>query len=223
MLSSEKFINSFMNMKKKIIKSIYFIFLKEYRRNFREIGSIMPDSNACLNRLLKFVPFDSVKVILEYGSASGAVTREIIKRKRRETDLICFEKNNTFFNLLIRDIHGGNVFLINDDVLNSPQILSAEVGMSNKGVDCIISTLPCSSLNFDEFLQKAVIPFLKKDGLFIQYMHILSLLKGFRLNHIIRKYFYQINSGFVLLNIPPAFIYSCRIVNRRDETADNTT
>ena len=117
------------------------------------------------------------------------MTCPALKRKRRKTTLICFEKNNNFFNLLMRNIHGQNVFLINNDVSNSAKILSPEVGVSNEGVDCIISTLPCSSLNFDELLQKAVIPLLKEDGLFIQYMHILSFLKGFRLNPLLRKYF----------------------------------
>lgn len=202
-----------MNMRKRVTESVYFTFLKEYCRNFREIGSIMPDSNVCFSTLLKFVPFDSAKVILEYGAASGTVTREIIKRKRQKTALICFEKNNNFFNLLTRNVHGQNVFLINDDVFNSAKILSTEVGVSNEGVDCIISTLPCSFLNFDELLQKAVIPLLKKDGFFIQYTYISSFLKGFRLNSILRKYFSQINSDFVLFNIPPTLIYTCRIVN----------
>lgn len=202
--------------------SVYFSFLKLYYRNPREVGSIVPDSKTCVDALLKFVPFHSAEVILEYGAASGAVTREIIKRKNRETILICFEKNINFHNSLVKSIHGQNVFFINDDVLNCAKHLPAEFGVSHKGVDCIISTLPCSSLNVDELLPKAVLPLVKKDGFFIQYMHILSFLKGFRLNPHLRKYFSQISSDFVFFNIPPALIYTCRILKEMHETADNT-
>ena len=68
---------------------------KEYCGNVREIGSIVPDSRTCVNSLLKYVPFGTAEIIVEYGSASGAVTREIIKRKRPETVFVVFEKTRT--------------------------------------------------------------------------------------------------------------------------------
>ncbi|MHB1687992.1 MAG: hypothetical protein ACYCVH_11530 [Ignavibacteriaceae bacterium] len=34
-------------------------------------------------------------------------------------------------------------------------------------VDCTISTLPWSLLNFEELLEKEVLPLLKEDGIFI--------------------------------------------------------
>lgn len=43
-----------------------------------EIGSIAPDSQACVKVLLKFIPFERAEVIIEFGGASGAVTRETV-------------------------------------------------------------------------------------------------------------------------------------------------
>lgn len=198
-------------MKNKITENIYFSFLNEYVRNFREIGTIGPDSADCVNGLLKSVPFESAELIVEYGAASGSVTREILKRKNPESTLICFEKNNAFCSLLGKTIQGRNVFVVNDCVFNAANILSSRFEIKTGSVDCIISTLPCSSMQFGELLQKSVLPLLKEDGIFIQYMHTVSALKGFRLRPVLRKYFSRIDSDFVFFNIPPALVYTCRM------------
>lgn len=197
-------------MKSKITENVFFKFLNEYVRNFREIGSIGPDSTVCVNSMLKSIPFESAELILEYGAGSGAVTMEILKRKKPRSTLICFEKNNTFYHLLRKTVTGRNVFVVHDDVFNSANILLSRFGIPRGSLDCIISTLPGSSLKFDELLQKAVLPLLKKEGIFIQYMYTVSTLKGFRLQPVLRKYFSQIDSDFVFFNLPPTLIYTCR-------------
>lgn len=196
--------------KRKITENVFFNFLNEYVRNTREIGSIGPDSSVCVDILLKSIPFDSAELILEYGAGSGAVTMEILKRKNPRSTLICFERNNTFYRRLRKTVTGRNVFIVHDDVFNSANILLTQFGIPSGSLDCIISTLPCSSLKFDELLQKAVLPLLKEDGIFIQYMYTVSTLKGFRLQPVLQKYFSQIDSDFVFFNLPPALIYTCR-------------
>lgn len=185
-------------------------FLNEYIRNFREIGSIRPDSAVCVRLLLKSVPFESAALILEFGAGSGAVTMEILKRKKPRCILICFEKNNAFYRMLRRTIKGPNVAIIHDDVFNSTNVLRSRFGIASGSVDCIISTLPCSLIKFDELLRKEILPLLKEDGLFIQYMHTVATLKGFRVQPILQKYFSRIDSDFVFFNLPPALIYTCR-------------
>ena len=129
-------------MKNKRKEKNVFNFLNQYFRHFREVGSITPDSPTCINSLVKLIPFDSAELILEYGSGSGAVTKEILKRKEPKSILICFEKNNTFYNRLQKNVSGTNFFVVNDDVFNSRDILFHRFGLQNESVDCIISTLP---------------------------------------------------------------------------------
>jgi phospholipid N-methyltransferase len=199
-----------MKMKNKRKEKNVFNFLNQYFRHFREVGSITPDSSTCINSLVKLIPFDSAELILEYGSGSGAVTKEILKRKEPKSTLICFEKNNTFYNRLQKNVSGTNFFVVNDDVFNSRDILSHRFGLQNGSVDCIISTLPWSSLKFEKLLRNEVLPLLKEGGLFIQYMHTISIVKGIMLRPILKRYFSQIDLEFVFFNIPPALIYTCR-------------
>ncbi len=195
--------------------SVYFSFLSQYVRNAREIGAIVPDSVACVNRLLKSVPIESAKLIVEFGAASGTVTREILRRKNLSSSLICFEKNALFYDNLRKALSGRDVFIVSDDVYDAARVLSSRFGIPKRSVDCIISTLPCSSMRFVELLNEAVIPLLNEEGVFIQYMHTVSVLKGFRLRPILGRYFSRIDSNVVLRNFPPVLIYACRKMVKR--------
>ncbi|MGO8705870.1 MAG: class I SAM-dependent methyltransferase [Candidatus Brocadiia bacterium] len=184
-------------------------FFREYCRNVKEIGSIVPDSRSCVNSLLRMAPFATAKVIVEFGAASGAVTREIIRRKRPGTIFISFEKNPRLHGPLEASTKGENVFLVNEDVFNCPKVLADVFGILEKGVDCIVSTLPCSCMDFDGLLRHSVLPVLKDNGHFIQYTHTLTLLKGFNLKRFLGKHFATLHSDLVLFNIPPALVYTC--------------
>ncbi len=200
-----------MKLKNKNSDKRVFNFLNQSIRHFKEIGSIAPDSTTCINSLVNSIPFDSANLILEFGAGSGAVTDEILKRKEKESTLISFEKNHKFYNMLRENMKGQNVYIVHDDVFNSRDILSLRFGLQIGSVDCIISTLPWSSLKFEELLRKEVLPLLKEGGIFIQYMHTLSVFKGTMLGPILKKYFAQINIEFVFFNFPPALVYACRV------------
>jgi phospholipid N-methyltransferase len=190
--------------------NVYFTFLKEYFRNVKEIGSVVPDSQVCFNALLKHVPFDTAKIILEFGAGSGTVTREILKRKKKDTVFISFEKNPTFYERLMDNVQGPNFKALQRDVFQSTRVLMQETQVGKGDVDCIVSTLPCSSLEFDALIRDAVLPLLSGNGCFVQYVHSISVFKGFRLKPLLSRYFPSIKADFVLRNIPPVLIYTCR-------------
>jgi phospholipid N-methyltransferase len=65
-------------------------------------------------------------------------------------------------------------------------------------------------MKFGALIEKSVRPLLKDDGIFIQYMYCTALLKGERLRPILERYFRRVDAGFVFLNLPPTFVYTCR-------------
>ncbi len=198
-----------MEMKNKRTENKSLKFLNQSVRHFKEIGSVAPDSSACINSLVNPIPFNSAKLILEYGAGSGAVTGEILKRKEPGSTFISFEKNKIFYNHLRNNFKGKKVFIVNEDAFNSRNIL-LRYGVQGGSVDCIISTLPWSSLKFEELLMNEILPLLKEGGIFIQYMYTLSVLKGILLRPILKRHFSQIDLDFVFFNIPPALVYTCR-------------
>jgi phospholipid N-methyltransferase len=188
----------------------YFRFLLECLKNYHATGTIAPDSLICVNGLLKSVPFKSAFLILEYGASSGAVTRELLLRKSPGSRLISFEKNRRFYEILDEEVGGRDVVVLNEDVFDAVDILSRRFAIKNRSVDCIVSTLPWSSMKFGDLLQRSVLPLLKADGIFIQYMHSTAILKGSRLRPMLERYFSSVASGFVFFNLPPTFVYTCR-------------
>src|SRR5512144_1876978 len=102
-------------MNERLLQNNYFLFLLQCLSNYRDIGTIAPDSSICVNGLLKSVPFKSASLILEYGAASGAVTREILLRKNPGSQLISFEKNRLFFEILGETVRDRDVFVLNED------------------------------------------------------------------------------------------------------------
>lgn len=155
------------------------------------------------------VPFESAKIIVEFGAASGAVTKEIIRRKNSDTLFFAFEKNSVFFDLLSNTVKGENATLVNASVFESAGILSEQFAIDPGSVDCIVSTLPCSNIDIDTLLRRSVFPLLDVGGLFIQYMHVISLFKGYQLKSILASYFESVNSKLVMRNVPPVIIYNC--------------
>jgi phospholipid N-methyltransferase len=204
-------------MKNKKPKNNVFKFLNQSIRHFKEIGAIAPDSPPCIDTLVNTIPFASAELIVEYGAGSGAVTCEILRRKEPESTFICFEKNNSFYNFLRKNVAGPNFFIIHDDVFNSRNILFLKFGLHLGSVDCIISTLPWSLLKFDDLLKNVVIPLLKDDGIFIQYMYTSSVLKGDVLRPILDRYFSKIDFEFVFFNIPPVLVYACRVRKKNND------
>jgi phospholipid N-methyltransferase len=190
------------NEKPSRTKKKAFNFLNQSVRHFKEIGSITPDFTSCINNLVNPIPFDSAELILEYGAGSGAVTGEILKRKEPGSTLISFEKNKIFCNQFRNNLKGENIFIVNDDVFNSRNILLLRFGVQGGSVDCIIFTLPWSSFKFEELLMNEVLPLLKEGRIFIQYTHTVSVIKGILLRPILKTHFMQIDLEFVFLTFP---------------------
>ncbi len=187
----------------------YLTLTLEYFQHFREIGSLVPDSRSCCRIMLKGVPFATARVIYEYGAGSGRLTREILRRKRADAVLVAFEKNRNLYRKLEKNCRDGNFFLVNTDLLaGEPPVLPEEAAGP---ADCIVSTLPCSSLDFDRLVREAVLPRLAPGtGVFVQYTHTISALKGFRARPVLDRYFREVRSSLSLVNLPPAVIYTCR-------------
>lgn len=189
--------------------------LKESFKHLRQTGTVMADSSVTVNAFCDPIPFDSAKVIVEFGPGTGAITRELIRRKQSETRLICFEKNPTLYQPLVETLEEENVFILNADVFNSPAILSERFNLQLGKVDCIISSLPCAFMPCEELIQHIVYPLLKGNdrdsapGLFMTYQYLQSRLIGHNFMPILDKYFQSVTAKRVWWNLPPALVFTC--------------
>jgi phospholipid N-methyltransferase len=144
------------------------------------------------------------KVIVEWGAGEGHVTREILKKMGPHQSLIAFEVLEIFAKKLAA-IRDHRLVVIRDDFMNTERALKR---FGYIGADCILSSIPITALTKDE--RRSSFEFaracLKKDGSFVQYAYIWWWHKP-----AIERVFPRVRTRFVLANLPPAFVYHCRV------------
>ncbi len=182
-------------------------FLKEFVINPMETGTLMP-SGPKLCRLLSWTAgVRGADTILQFGTGTGVVTKEILRHKSETARLIGIEINNKFASLTRKRYP--QVDIINESVAQAKEIL-AKRGLD--GCDCIVSTLPWSA--FPETLQDelldATVEVLRPGGSFVTYVYLSSLpfRAAKRLKAKLNKRFDSVGkTSIVWSNFPPALVY----------------
>lgn len=180
------------------------LFLKNFIQQPRVIGSIVPSSKYLCNSMLKTIDFSNSNCIVEYGSGTGIFTKEIIRRKKKDTLFLAFEVNHELYRSL-KELHSveNNVLIINDSAENISNHLN-RYGIQM--VDYVVSGLPFTII--PEKISRGIFEkteaVLKENGEFITFQYSLYSLST------LRNVFHSIKIGYQLLNLPPAFIYHCK-------------
>lgn len=179
-------------------------FFKEFLKAHKRIGSVWPSSSVLRKKMLKHIDFDNCNIIVEYGAGTGAFTKQLCKRLKKDTTLLVFELHQPFYeNLKVELSEYSNVILINDSAANIEEHL---LKLNIDKVDVFISSLPLS--NFEKSLTQEILEasekVLKTNGMFLQYQYSLSA------KSILKETFNLNNIEFTPINMPPAFIYLCQ-------------
>lgn len=161
--------------------------------------------------MLQPINFNRVKVIVEYGSGTGAFTRQVVERINPEKTLFFgFELNEHMNRIINQNIPGVQIF---QD--SAAEIRSYLKKFGVKHADAVISGLPWAVFSDelqDDILYETVAG-LKKGGVFttFAYLHGLLLPSGIRFRRKLEQYFSEVRtSPVVWSNIPPALVYWCR-------------
>ena len=178
------------------------LFFSAFIKNQKEIGSILPSSSFLVNKMLEGIDFKNFKFFAEYGPGTGCVTNEILKRCNKNAKILCFEKNKILCDNLRKNIKDKRLILINDSASKVREYMKQ---YNTPYLDCVISSLPFYSLGkrVKESIMKSTREVLRDNGNFVFYMYPPHFERDFK------KYFQTNGLKLVLLNIPPAIVYSC--------------
>ena len=180
-----------------------YLFIKEALKNYKTSGTIVPSSRFLATKMLKKINFSSAKLIIELGPGNGAFTKEILKKIKPETTLVCFEINDIFFEELSQINHPQLKV-----IKASAEFLDIELEkLGFKEADYIISSIPLSILPkpLSKIILNQSFKVLKKSGSFIQFQYSLNYYQ--ELKNIFSKQ--NISLAFEIINFPPAFVYYC--------------
>jgi len=180
-------------------------FLLQYITRPRTVGAILPSSKYLAAKMVKNIDFENAACIAEYGPGTGVFTQEILRKRSPGTLVLLFEKNEIFCRLL-EEKYGKNpnLHIINDSAENIGRYLSSH---NLTHVDCIISGLPFASIpqEVSENILAQTKCHLKPGGLFVTFQYTL-----FKKDFLMR-FFPKIEIAREIRNIPPAYVFCCRM------------
>jgi len=175
-------------------------FLYKFLLEPGKIGSITPSSSFLTNAMLANLPWDHMETIVELGAGTGVFTNFIAKHKKESCQVLVVERDFEMRKLLKSahpTFHYGAKAERLDRLLYLHNLPPA---------DCIVSGLPFAA--FSEQLRHEIIAAayrsLKPGGIFVAFQYSLQMRK------MLNSYFNKVTISFVPINIPPAFVYSCR-------------
>lgn len=183
-------------------------FAREFLRNWKETGAIMPSSRALAHRMIEAANVPHARRVLELGPGTGAITQVIHDCLPHSSQFLGLDLNSVFVNQLQQRFPG------HEFVCSAAQAFDFDSWLPDgEGFDSIVSGLPWAA--FPRALQvdilKHVLPRLVPGGCFATFaywgfhklpraQHFRELLEqqtGTRLR----------TTSIVWRNTPPAFVY----------------
>lgn len=176
------------------------MFLKGFVKHPVMVGAIIPSSGTLINHMLSRVPWDDVKLVVEYGPGIGTYCRPILERLRGDATFIAIDTNSDFIDYLRRDIADSRFKPVLGSAADVEDIIAAH-GFDH--ADQILSGLPFSTLpaGVGPAIAAATHRALKPGGTFMVYQY------RKRARDFLVPHFDDIDHGFEWWTVPPCHLF----------------
>ena len=183
------------------------LFLRQFFEKPGEVASVIPSSPNLVNGLLQGYDFNKLKLVIEYGPGTGAITYKVLEKMPASAKFVAAEPNEVFRAHLVEEQLP--IVIIPDYAQNiAPRVLK-DYGAA----DLVVSGLPCSiiPLNVLQDLFLSTNNLLRIGGEFRMfiYTHTLLMPKMHKMLAMLRKNFSKVETSVVWQNVPPATIIRC--------------
>jgi phospholipid N-methyltransferase len=190
------------------------LFFQESLKSMRSTAAVFPSSKYLTRALLSPIDFGRARVVVELGPGTGAVTTEILKRMRPDATLYAIDNNMNFIRHLSRccrdsrmiAVHGGAEHLLRE--LRSRGAYRADAVVSSLGLTSMESAVRTSIVT-------QAWTCLKAGGVLTQYQYVPNgRVRKFNERSFLYSFFGEVRTEYVLRNLPPACVYSCKRAHR---------
>jgi phospholipid N-methyltransferase len=158
-----------------------------------------------MHAMLSKVSWNECESVVELGAGTGVFTGKIAE-KMLSGRLMVFEIDEKLRSMI--NTHGKLDKKLKVSLHSNAEELSAIIeSFGLQKVDCILSSLPFTALpqEMTDNILNGITKCLKPNGKFLAYQY----------SHIMRKEFEKrcgsVKISFVLRNIPPAFVFECKL------------
>ena len=186
-----------LNMKHRNIWKERALFLFNFIKNPVRNASIIPSSKIASSAMMNGIDWEKVNTIVELGPGSGTFTREILARCKPDTQVILFELESSYVDLL-RKKFGNRVQVIHASAHLFEEILK---DMKLPKADLIISGLPFLARHLNQLIFDSIRHQTDKGAIFRFFTYMPPIMKLVYKGINLRKV------AFVWKNIPPMWVY----------------
>lgn len=190
-------------------------FAKEAVADFCTVGAVAPSSRFLTQAMLRPLPLERARVVVEVGPGTGAMTQALLDQMPYDATLLAFEINPRFSRYLRSNVSDARLDVINA----SAETLRKEVHRRGyERVDAAVSSLALGFM--PDWQRRAILTELRsvlgEEGVFTQYQYFHALqvkngqLRRFDLKDLLHAYFRSVRWRVIWRNLPPAFVFACR-------------
>jgi phosphatidylethanolamine/phosphatidyl-N-methylethanolamine N-methyltransferase len=190
-------------------------FVAEALADFATVGAIAPSSRYLTKAMLRPLPLENARLVVELGPGTGVMTRALLNVLPFDAVLLAFEINSRFTRHLKSTISDSRLVVIHAPA----EVLQEELNRRGyRHVDAILSSLAMGLMSDGErhALLTEISGCLKKKGTFTQFQYLHGLqfrdrqLSKFDMAALLQLYFRSVQRRIIWRNLPPAFVFSCR-------------
>lgn len=184
------------------------MFLYHYIRHPKTTGAITQSSKKLSRIITENIDLENANNIIELGPGMGAFTKMILQKKKDSAKFFAVEINPNIANKL-------SLKFPNLDIAigSANHLIDMMKERDMESADVIISGIPWSFLSLKEqsIMLKSVHNSLKDGGYFNTFAYHSPLGSAKVFKKKLYRVFPQVSiSKSILLNIPPAFVYTCK-------------
>ena len=178
--------------------------LNAFMKDWRTTGSVVPSSRFLQEEMMTRLPFDRIRVAVELGPGTGCITQAILNRLAPDAKLLAVDINEEFVVRLSEQFSDPRLIPLQASATDLLELLQSQ-GMNS--ADCVVSGLPFANLSpqLRHQIVRASLQALAPGGTFVAFQYA-----PFALPPVLKRHFSKIRTDFVLLNLPPALVYSCQ-------------
>ena len=175
-------------------------FFREFLKRPVMVGSIIPSSRMCIDRMLGPVDWQATKLFVEYGPGVGTFTQPVLDRLAPDATLLAIDTNPAFVDYLKHRITDNRLQVVNASAADVGDIVR-ELGFEH--ADYVLSGLPFSTLpaGVGPAIAHATARVLRPGGAFLVYQF------NPKVRDFLALAFERIDHGFELFNVPPCQLY----------------
>jgi phospholipid N-methyltransferase len=176
-------------------------FFRSFLANPRRVGAVLPTSRWAVQDMLDMANLSQARHVAELGAGTGAYTGEILKRLRPDARFLAFEIDPDLAAVISERFNDPRLQVINDSVENIEDYLDGAK------VDVAVSAIPFTSLPEDakQNIFRAVAKVLASEGVMVQIQYSTVMQEE------LTQRFASVRRRLSPLNVPPAFLYACRV------------